>query len=295
MSSHKRLLIASPCKGGNVPLYYVQLQEQMILQPPDGWDVEFLCEASNAMLCISRNILANQAITKGYDAMLQLDLDHPVEAKHIYRILSHDPERYPIISALYCIKRPGKPFFLGMREKGAKEDENGLLPAAFLPTGFLLMSAHALRKIHDFHRDREVYIQDDVLLPPGVKRANATMVEMFPVGACGPRTPSARLKRVRKAMEAVMAKGPQSATRAQLLEATQGVAAALTDMGDPGYLCGEDYFGSLLARHAGVPMFIDTHLLVPHEGKICYPILDGTAVASSCDPIPEYEGNPDEW
>lgn len=292
----KRLLIASPAKGG-VPLHFIILQEQLIRNPPDGWEIDFVLEAANSILNISRNILANNAITspRNYDAMLGLDTDHPLRREHFDRILSHDLEKYPIVSSLYCIKRPGKPFMLGMREKGTKEDENHMLPAAFLPTGCVRYSVAALRQIRDFHKDREVYIQDDVLLPPGVKRGNGTMTELFPFGACGPRTPAARLKRVRKAMETIMAKGVGCATRPQLIEAAQKITDALTDEGAVGFLLGEDYHASLLARQAGVKQFLDLACLVPHKGEITYPITDPAVLTTSFDPIPEYEGDPEEW
>ena len=289
----RRLLIASPAKGGLPPAYFA-LHDMLSRNPIPGWEIEWLVECANSLLNISRNIIANEALKKGTE-LLALDTDHPLPWGHVERVLSHDLERYPIVSALYCIKRPGDPFWLGIRERGAKEDENGLMPAAFLPTGCLRISNAALKQIVEFHKDREVYIQDDNLLPPNTTPTNGTMVELFPYGVCGPRTPAARMRRVRKAMESIVAGGVARATRPQKDEALQQIINALTNEEEPGFLLGDDFFMSLLAKQAGVPMFIDTHCVIPHTGPINYPLTESNLLATRCNSIPEYAGTPDNW
>lgn len=290
----KRLLIASPAKGG-VPLHYVLMQEHILREPLPGWDTEFLVEAANSALTISRNVLAQQAIVRDFDRVLMLDLDHPTRREHLTRILSHDHDKYQLVSGLYCIKRPGRPFWLGIALKGAQPNGDGLLPASFLPTGFLSVNVAALRKMQQVHKDREVYIQDDVLIPPGPRRTKETMFDLFPVGSYGPRMSACRLRRVREAMANVIKRGVNTATRPQLIEALQGVEKAITDEGEPGHLLGEDYAFALLARQAGLELWLDVNCMVPHQGAIAFPITDAAVVATQCDRVPEPDFDLVSW
>lgn len=291
----KRLLIASPAKGG-LPLSYPVLMEQLIRHPIAGWDVDFTVEAANSALNISRCVLAATAISKNYDRTIQLDLDHPICRDHVVRILSHDHETVPIVSGLYCIKRPGKPFFLGIRAKGSKPDANHLLEARFLPTGFLSISVDALRKIAAFHPDREVYVQDDVLLPPNQKRTASTMVELFPIGACGGRTAAARFRRIKKIVEPVIEKGGIGFFAKHHVQEMLGrVISEVTQEHEPGSLVGEDYGFGYLANLAGIKQYIDVACMIPHRGEINFPITDPSMVASTCDQIPEHEADLTLW
>lgn len=290
----KRLLIASPAKGG-VPLMYVAAKEELMRHPLPGWDTYWAVEANNSALNISRDILANAAIGHNFDRVIFQDTDHPLRREHYERILSHDHVDVPIVSGLYAVKRSGKPFLLGIRQKGAQMRPDCLLAADFLPTGFLSVSVDALKTMVAFHKDREVYVQDHTLLPPGPRRANTTMGDLFPIGPQGPRTPQARLKKIRKAMEIVLARGVSRMTKPEMLAALQGVQDVLTAEGEPGYLMGEDYSFSWLARQAGIACFLDLKCLVPHRGEIDFPITDPAVLCTEFDSIPEAEGNQDLW
>lgn len=296
----KRLLIASPAKGGVPHAYLILLDRIKGAGGIKGWNIETAVEASQNALCLSRNILAQEARVGKFDRMLMLDLDHPVDVFHLERILSHDHDLYPIVSGLYCIKKPGEPWLLGLTKRGAKVQENKLVEAAFLPTGFLSVSVAALNQIAAFHPDREFYIQDEkayehVALTPVPRQTKETMTEFFPIGVNGPRSHGARFRRIKRAMETIMAKGVNSATHPQMIEALQKVVEALTDPGEPGWLTGEDYFFSLLAAQAGVKQYLDLGCLIPHRGSIDYPILSDAVVAKKMPQIPAHEGNPDEW
>jgi hypothetical protein len=281
---NKRLLIASPAKGG-LPLHYLTLVEQCIRQGVPGWDIDWLSEGSNHILAMARNILASSAMAHGYDRMLMLDTDHPINLTHLSRILSHDHETIDAVSGLYCLKKPGKPFFLGVRMPGAEPDENRLLPAAFVPTGFLSVSTKALRQMCDDAPESEFYVPDEESLPPTPGRTNGTMFELFPVGVNGPRTAGARLRVIRQILSENL-----SAT-----EKLTQIDDAIFARHEPGFLTGEDYGWAWRARRAGVKLYLDTACVVPHRGNIDFPITNPDVVATACDPIPEPEGRIDNW
>ncbi len=290
----RRLLVASPAKGG-LPLTYIKLFENLLRGGLPDWTVDYLVEGAQSALTFSRDLLADDAVKHNFDAILMLDTDHPATMEHIGRIMSHDLEEFPVVSGLYCMKRPGKPFFPFIRAKGAQPLPSGLLAADFLATGFLRASVAALRQMQAFHADQEVYVQDHSLLPPGPRETKVTMWDLFPIGVNGDRTPQSRLRRIRKAMATVTARGVASVTRPQMVEALQAVVEVLNHKGSPGYLTGEDYGFSLLARQAGVKCWLDLKCMVPHTGSISYPITDPAVLATECDQIPEAEGDQSLW
>lgn len=284
MSAKKRLLIASPSKGGLGP-HYFHLMEHLFRRDIPSYEADYTIECANHSLPMSRNILAGEAIARNYDRVVFLDTDHPMSFENMLRVLSHDHEAYPIVSPLYCLKRPGDPFFLGVRVPGSEADGSGMLPAVFLPTGCLSVAVSALHKIRDRFPEHVFYVQDNVLLPAGPKRTPETAFEFFPVGVNGPRTARSRMSRIKEIL----------ADYTDAKVAVSKIADAVFDEQEPGFLTGEDYFFSLLAYQTGIPMFLDTRLVIPHEGKICFPITDPSAVATRCEKIPSHEGDPSKW
>jgi hypothetical protein len=285
---NRRCLIASPGKS-NLGLHYITLFEALIRKGVPGWTFEYLVEGANSALNVARNLLAHDAIKKGFDRMLMLDTDHPATLEHVTRILSHDHEEVPIVSGLYCMKRPGRPFFLGIKAKGAKPDSRGLLRADFLPTGFLSVSVAALRKIAETHPEREFYVQDDVLTP-APRPTRETMFEFFPIGVKGPRTAEARLRKIK----AILRPG-RAIPMEKMGETLMGVINIMSAAQPPGNLLGEDYYFGRLATESGIPMYLDVNCLVPHIGGISYPLTDPSLIATGCDEIPEADAAMQEW
>jgi hypothetical protein len=284
---NRRCLIASPGRNG-LGLHYVTLFEALIRKGVPGWSFEYLVEGANSALNVARNLLAQAAVKGNFDRALFLDCDHPATLEHVTRILSHDHEQYPIVSGLYCMKRPGRPFFLGIKAKGAKPDSNHLLRADFLPAGFLSVSVSALRKIAETHPEREFYVQDDVLTP-SPRQTQQTMFEWFPIGVRGPRTAEARLKRVKEAIR------DHTTGTTNVRAFYEAVVAAAYLEHKPGNLLGEDYAFCRLATESGIPMYLDTACLVPHLGQIPYPLTDPSLIAKDACEIPEADAAMEAW
>lgn len=289
----RRCLIASPGKS-NLGLHYITLFEALLRQGVPGWTFDYLVEGANSALNVARNLLAHHAVKHGFDRVIFLDTDHPATLEHVTRILSHDHEQYPIVSGLYCVKRPGRPFFLGIKAKGAKPDGRGLLRADFLPTGFLSVSVSALRKIAETHPEREFYVQDDVLTP-GPRPTRETMFEWFPIGVKGPRTAEARLKRVKEIVERYDEGRRSGEWHESAQEVVRVIRDALLNQHPPGNLLGEDYFACRLATESGIPMYLDTGCLVPHLGSIPYPLTDPSLIAMDACEIPEADAAMEGW
>lgn len=296
----RKLLIASPAKSG-LPHDYLSLYVQLMAVGIPGWEISMVTEANQNAIAMSRNILADFAVRKGFDRVIMRDLDNPATVGQFERILSHDHDECPIVSGLYCKKAPGDPFWLGMRKPGAEHRADGLLEAHFLPTGFLSISTDALKKIASFHPDREFYVWSDKLteytaLTPGPKVTEETQTEWFPIGVNGTRTPASRLRRIKKLMAPIIEKGNVAFfPKATLSETLQNILQELQTPHEPGYYCGEDYGFSVLAHQAGIKMYIDCGCVVEHIGSIKYPITDTEVVAKKCMPVPTHEGNVETW
>lgn len=293
---NKRLLLASPCKG-NLPHDFMLLYQRLATIGIPGWDIDMVTEAQQNAINLSRNVLAHEAIKRGYDRLLMRDLDNPVDLPHIARILSHD---VPIVSGLYCVKKPGDPFWLGIVKKDSKPDANGLQEADFLPTGFLSISVAALKEIAAFHPDREFYVQTDKLteqtgLTPTPLATNEVMTEFFPIGVNGPRTSQARLGRIKEIIEPVVKKGGLGFfAKHQIQEMLGKVVEAVTTEHVPGYMTGEDYYFSVLAAKAGVKQYVDVGCVVGHRGTVDFPV-SPDALPKKINRIPVFEGDTKTW
>lgn len=229
----------------------------------EGFCFDFQIEEGEHALNLARNMIAEEAIESGVERVVMIDKDHPWTPAHLVRILSHAE---PIVAGLYCKKRPGKPFWLGRRVKGATPRADGLLAAEFVPTGFLSISVLALLEMERQMPEREYFhVKED--------GTSHVATEFFPIGIVGPNTAQAKLDKLRA-----------------LARDGQGADLPLADLKaildhheeNSGRLLGEDYFFSHLARKCGIPLFIDTKLIIPHVGPVAFPIL------------PEMVGGPSE-
>lgn len=260
----RRLLIASPAKGG-IPTFYFQAFLDVARVGVPGYSVDFVAADANHILSIDRSLLAADAIKGEYDdedKVLMIDTDMRWGPAHVARVVSHD---VPVVSGIYCKKRPGPPMWLGLQKKGALARVDGLMQADFLPTGFLAMKIGALRKIARDNPEREFVYSDD-------QNKSHIATEIFPVGVVGPRTAITRLRRVRDALAVAIRDGVDRVPPAELLEATRKAVVAMTDEQPVGRLLSEDYYFSFLAQKSGIDQWLDTKLVIPHQGTANFPI-----------------------
>lgn len=261
----RRVLIATPAKGG-IPDYYFKSYDQVVRTQFTDYDLSFCVESGHHVLSLARNVIAEASIEENFDKVVMIDKDHPWLPQHLARIISHAE---PIVCGVYCKKKPGKPAWLGIASRGAKPREDGLLPAEFLPTGFLAIDVAALRTMKAKMPEREFVYEDE-------DGAQKTATEYFPIGLVGPNTAEAKIEQLR-----AMAAGGSWAsvlTMADLLKVLNHIVPK------SGRLLGEDYHFSHLARRCGIPLFIDTKCVIGHVGDIVFPV--GPEAVATAMPIP---------
>jgi hypothetical protein len=273
MANKIRVLFAVPSKGG-LPDYWMDFNTRLVLESCIGmfapFEIDMRTENANHLLNISRNVIAEAAMNEGYDKVVMCDKDHPLTTENLRRILSHDRD---IVGALYPGKKPGKVKWFSILTPGAKAEESGLIECDFMGTGLMCIDVRVLRKIAKDNPDREFqYDKED--------GTAGTSFEFFPVGIVGPRSPRAKLKRIRKLIE----QGGNLQSE-QILSVIAG-----TDAEHPaGRMLGEDYGFCALARMSGCRLYCDTKLEIKHEGAICFPVLPEDVMI----PSPLYTNNLD--
>jgi len=246
----KRVLVSTATKSG-VKAYWMEGAMSVTLHPIPGHEVTFSIEDTHQAINLSRNVMAHEALSKGYDIHVMIDADHPWGGADLERILSHQE---PIVSALYCKKAPGDPVWVGLKAKTNEKREDGLVEAAYIPTGFLKVDVSVYKTLQERFPDRKYVYTDD-------NGKDFECFEWFPIGLVGPNTPEARLAGIRK-----LCKDVEYIDSAFALEVLDGTRP------EPNRLLGEDYFFSHLCRKTGYKLWIDTQLLVYHMGQAPYPI-----------------------
>lgn len=264
----RRIMLASPIKGGLSMEFVQYLMALTTAKIPDTEIKYQLCGGTSVAL--ARDELANLAMQDGQDELMFMDkdlLERTVE-NHLNlfaRILSHE---VPIVAAQYCTHHIPSVFH-GTRyvdENGvpAEVREDGLLQMHQMPLGFCKISCEALKTMMRATPDRTYWMR----LSVGETRH---LHQFFPTGIIGPNMAEGKIERIRQAV----------AARDRMVginfEADQELLIALDNiLLDTDYsentMYGEDFYFCKLARDAGIPLYLDTTTIVPHESPVKLPM-----------------------
>lgn len=252
----KKLLLASPLKLGARPTYLGALADTCQRGVP-GWQIDSTF-MSGPCAAFCRNELAHFAVSQNYDRILFVDEDLVWSHEHVVSVLSHD---VPIVGGRYCVKQGGEPKWLYRPLVNTPLEEGGLIECEYLATGFMSISWEALRTIADNFPDRHFTRREDS------EELIAPRFEWFPQEIVGDGSPGSRLERVEEILE--WADG-------DAVTAVRAIRDAVERPHAPGTLMGEDYNFCRLAREAGLSVFVDHALLLPHIGEASYPMKAAT-------------------
>jgi hypothetical protein len=134
MRDYNKVLIASPIRGNQTcTLYTVGLVQSIGLH--GGW----LPMAGQSDIYVARNVLANEFLrNKQFDTMVCIDNDIGFTRQNLQDLIE---SQEPFVSGLYTDKcQPPMPFCRDNEGKPVPLNEipkQGMLPARFLPGGFL--------------------------------------------------------------------------------------------------------------------------------------------------------------
>jgi hypothetical protein len=101
----------------------------------------------DSLVTRSRNVLTRDFLDSGCDKLLFLDSDLLFEPEHIARIASHDRD---IVGGMYAIKKDGPDLRWcanGLKEGPPEAGPDGLMPVAYVGTGFCCVKREVFLKM----------------------------------------------------------------------------------------------------------------------------------------------------
>ena len=252
----KKILIASPVRGGVSPTYVRNLIAILMA----NWDgrVQFNWAATTGTsVAWARDELVDTMLSMNYDGILFWDVDLGTDdpkmmVAAVARLFSHDVD---IVGAAYVGHNVSSQFHGANVNQPVRDD--GLMAMGQIPIGFSLIRTNvfkAIRKKFPWHE----YIQKETGVKPPKK-----MFEYFPTGIVGPNTAQGKLERI-------VAEMKSDKPDEDLLVRIETIVN--DNRYETNHVLGEDFYFCALARMAGFDLFIDNNMIIPHDSKVKLPI-----------------------
>ena len=253
----QKILVATPVKGGLSTEYALAMISLMIWKQTN-YSFQ-LAMTKGTSVAMARCELAKLALDGNFDKMVFLDKDlGPRESNKMLsmfaRLISHDVD---IVGCPYVGHNINSKFHGATDSTHIRPD--GLQEMEQIPIGFSCTKVSALRTIMKAHPHLEYVMKqtDDAVPSP-------KMFEFFPNGIVGPTTGQGKIARLR----AIVGKSPTVAS----IELMEQIAAIVYDDNySRNYMMGEDYFFCMLARTAGLKLYIDNQMVMPHLSEVRLP------------------------
>lgn len=261
----RKIAIATPVKAGLDTNYMAGLVPVLVRR----WEgIEILhYQLGGTCVSFARNELVHYARKEGCHEIVFIDSDMGWNLDDFLRLISH--EDYDIIAGLYCKRKPGLPVWLLNPMPGAEmNNETGVCEVEDVATGFMKIKINTV-----FPRLEAAFPHLEFAIEEKSTGKPSTCWEFFRIGCDGPRTPEARLVRIKgildKAVDLQVHDDPLFYAESLLTTLNK----ACHDEQPPSVLRGEDYFFCKMAREVGLKVFVDYgHRPIPHIGDCPFPI-----------------------
>lgn len=263
----KRILICTPLKGGLSPTYTRGLISLLFAKM--GGQYRFDCAwTSGTSVAMARDELACLFLERGDDEMIFLDKDlgatDPQMMLAMYaRLLGHDVD---VVAGQYVGHDFNSHFHGAVMDEG-ELGPNGLMKMAQIPLGFSKIKRGAFLKIKEAHPHRRYAVKQTVDNVPTLNR-----FEFFPNGVVGPCTAEGKLERLK-----AIIKPKNTVASFELMDEITSIL--YDDRYETNYMLGEDFYFCKLAREAGVDLYIDNNMIIPHETSIRLPVTNSQLLA----------------
>lgn len=265
----KKILLASPVRSGVSPSYVRALmmlhfcKSNVIMGGKDApWNICWAA-TSGTSVNLARDELADLAVKQNFDLLCFWDVDlgtfEPKTTLDMFgRLFSHDVDG--VVAGQYVGHRLPSSWHGATTEDNATPRTDGLLEMAQIPLGFSTIPVKCLKQIREFHPQREYVVKETEQ-----QVAKGKMFEFFPIGVNGPCSDSGKMERIR-----MLCNGARSHAGSDFKEE---VDAIINDSRyETNFLLGEDFGFCQLARQAGVKLYIDNNLIIPHESNLRLPL-----------------------
>ena len=276
----KKILIASPIRGGVSPTYVRSLMNLLFSRlnkigggPNAPYEMQW-ASTSGTTVAMARDELAKVAISGGSEEIVYWDVDinsdNPNTQLAMWaRLLSHDVD---VVGGQYVGHNFNSKFH-GAATDGAELRPDGLLEMGQIPLGFSKIKVSALLKIKAALPWRTYLLKqtdDDAGKPD--------MFEFFPNGLVGSCTSEGKLLRIVETMRNYK----KSATNSGELLDTINVILR-DNRYDTSIMLGEDFYFCKLCRDTGVKLYIDNNMIVPHVSNVRLPVPNSVVLDSLCE------------
>ena len=249
MKPVRKILVATPLKGGLPPEYFRSMFSILHAKVPDA--AFAYCFLGGTSIQWARDEIAAYLYQQKFDEILFWDKDLQPSIAQVVRLCSHD---VPIVCAAYCHRALDIYWHLDM-VPGGQPDEHGLWPANRAGIGFSKVRKDVFDRLKAKFPER-AYIKQDGGCDP------VPLHEFFPMGITGPCSDEGKLERIRKEM----AEAPEC----EVINRIQHI------LDDADYasnrILGEDFYFCKLLKEAGIPLLVDPALIIPHAGETLFPI-----------------------
>lgn len=147
------ICFAFPAYDGKIPVEAaVHLVEAVVELREAKVDSSFQWGVGSALIDLCRNRIVKRFLEKtDSDKLLFIDSDIVFEAEHVTRLAWHS-QKYPIVGAVYPVRKDPAKFFLKAKDNSFVTNEDGLMEVEGFGAGFVMI-------------DREVFAKMKPLVP----------------------------------------------------------------------------------------------------------------------------------
>lgn len=252
----RRVMLTSPLKG-KLPSFYYKNVLQYGMNRIKGAKL-FYSLLEGPAIQMARNQIVQYARKQNVDELVMIDVDVDVPFEAFKRLMSHEDEE--IVCGLYSRRTMDTHWHVHPLNDKEVENEKGLLRVYQSAIGLCKIKMSVFDKLEEAYPDR---VGD--LVEGGA--AGEKVAEFFPMELMGKNTPGGRILAIK---ELLKMRGDDETDPAALLAR---IAEETTKRHpESNQFIGEDYGFCCLARNAGIPIYLDTRLVLKHEGTAMFPI-----------------------
>lgn len=248
----RKVMVSSPVKG-KLPMFYYKNVLQYGMNKIPGVKL-YYSTLEGPAIQVARNQIVQYARKQGVDELVMIDVDVDVPWEAFERLLSHDED---IVCGLYSRRTMDTHWHVHPWSETEKENERGLLRVYQAAVGLSKIKMSVFDRLEQAYPDRV-----GELIEGGV--LGERLCEFFPMELMGKNTPGGRLLAIKELL-----KRPDLSDKEKVALIEQ---AATIQHPESNQFIGEDYGFCCLARNAGIPIYLDTHLVLKHEGTAMFPI-----------------------
>lgn len=244
-------MVSSPVKG-KLPMFYYKNVLQYGMNKIPGVKL-YYSTLEGPAIQVARNQIVQYARKQGVDELVMIDVDVDVPWEAFQRLLSHDVD---IVCGLYSRRTMDTHWHVHPLNDKEVEDERGLLRVYQAAVGLSKIKMSVFDRLEKAYPDRV-----GELIEGGV--LGERLCEFFPMELMGKNTPGGRLLAIKELLKQDL---PHE-EKVKLINIEAHIQHP-----EQNQFIGEDYGFCCLARNAGIPIYLDTHLVLKHEGTAMFPL-----------------------